>query len=161
MLPSKFLSCSKLSLPSVCFRCVLSLVSVCGEVWVSISFAADAFIYASFLLFPQNIQDLSIVTCCVPLIGGSDISPRLLKHFSVLVMPHPPQSALCSIFQVIYPVNLLGEKKIPKYKKKKCKDSMPLTWEHRPPKEIHFIFPSILCPIVVHVQYANPRILFP
>ncbi|XP_058525212.1 dynein axonemal heavy chain 14 isoform X2 [Ochotona princeps] len=47
----------------------------------------------------KNIQDLSIVTSCVPLIGGNDISPRLLKHFSILVMPPPPQSALSSIFQ--------------------------------------------------------------
>nr|XP_051677372.1 dynein axonemal heavy chain 14 isoform X4 [Oryctolagus cuniculus] len=47
----------------------------------------------------KNIQDLSIVASCVPLVNGDDISPRLLKHFSILVLPHPPQSALRSIFQ--------------------------------------------------------------
>ncbi|XP_030743682.1 dynein axonemal heavy chain 14 [Echinops telfairi] len=47
----------------------------------------------------KNIQDLSLVAACAPPIGGRDISPRLLKHFSILVLPHPPQSALNTIFQ--------------------------------------------------------------
>ncbi|XP_076986007.1 dynein axonemal heavy chain 14, partial [Tamandua tetradactyla] len=47
----------------------------------------------------KNIQDLSLVTACIPLVGRKDISPRLLKHFSILVLPHPPQSALRTIFQ--------------------------------------------------------------
>ncbi|XP_066216240.1 dynein axonemal heavy chain 14 [Saccopteryx leptura] len=47
----------------------------------------------------KNIQDLSLVTACVPSVGGKDVSPRLLKHFSILVLPHPPQSALSTIFQ--------------------------------------------------------------
>ncbi|KAM6217436.1 dynein axonemal heavy chain 14 [Rhynchocyon petersi] len=47
----------------------------------------------------KNIQDFSLVTACVPPFGGKDISPRLLKHFSILVLPHPPQSALSTIFQ--------------------------------------------------------------
>nr|XP_023488506.1 dynein heavy chain 14, axonemal isoform X2 [Equus caballus] len=47
----------------------------------------------------KNIQDLSLVAACVPPVGGRNISPRLLKHFSILVLPHPPQSALRTIFQ--------------------------------------------------------------
>ncbi|XP_064133022.1 dynein axonemal heavy chain 14 [Loxodonta africana] len=47
----------------------------------------------------KNIQDLSLVAACAPPAGGRDISPRLLKHFSILVLPHPPQSALNTIFQ--------------------------------------------------------------
>ncbi|XP_054190339.1 dynein axonemal heavy chain 14 isoform X16 [Homo sapiens] len=45
----------------------------------------------------KNIQDLSIVAACVPVVN--DISPRLLKHFSMLVLPHPSQDILCTIFQ--------------------------------------------------------------
>ncbi|XP_036133658.1 dynein heavy chain 14, axonemal [Molossus molossus] len=45
------------------------------------------------------IQDLSVVAACVPSTGRREISPRLLKHFSILVLPHPPQSALRTIFQ--------------------------------------------------------------
>uniref|UniRef100_G1MBG8 Dynein axonemal heavy chain 14 n=1 Tax=Ailuropoda melanoleuca TaxID=9646 RepID=G1MBG8_AILME len=47
----------------------------------------------------KNIQDLSLVAACVPAAVRRHISPRLLKHFSVLVLPHPPQSALRAIFQ--------------------------------------------------------------
>ncbi|KAF6274521.1 dynein axonemal heavy chain 14 [Rhinolophus ferrumequinum] len=47
----------------------------------------------------KNIQDLSLVAACIPPVGRSVISPRLLKHFSILVLPHPPQSALRTIFQ--------------------------------------------------------------
>ncbi|XP_039091728.1 dynein heavy chain 14, axonemal [Hyaena hyaena] len=47
----------------------------------------------------KNIQDLSLVAACVPLAARRHISPRLLKHFSVLVLPQPPQSALRTIFQ--------------------------------------------------------------
>uniref|UniRef100_A0A2I3S252 Dynein axonemal heavy chain 14 n=1 Tax=Pan troglodytes TaxID=9598 RepID=A0A2I3S252_PANTR len=46
----------------------------------------------------KNIQDLSIVAACVPVVN--DISPRLLKHFSMLVLPHPSQDILCTIFQI-------------------------------------------------------------
>ncbi|EPQ07948.1 Dynein heavy chain 6, axonemal [Myotis brandtii] len=49
----------------------------------------------------KNIQDLSLVAACMPPVGRGDISPRLLKHFSVLVLPHPPQSALRTIFQLL------------------------------------------------------------
>ncbi|XP_037661714.1 dynein heavy chain 14, axonemal [Choloepus didactylus] len=47
----------------------------------------------------KNIQDLSLVAACIPPGDGKAISPRLLKHFSILVLPHPPQSALSTIFQ--------------------------------------------------------------
>ncbi|XP_042781926.1 dynein axonemal heavy chain 14 isoform X4 [Panthera leo] len=47
----------------------------------------------------KNIQDLSLVAACVPSVAGRHMSPRLLKHFSVLVLPHPSQSALRTIFQ--------------------------------------------------------------
>ncbi|XP_051041734.1 dynein axonemal heavy chain 14 [Phodopus roborovskii] len=47
----------------------------------------------------KTIQDLSIIAACAPSASGNDISPRLLKHFSILVLPHPPQSALSTIFQ--------------------------------------------------------------
>ncbi|XP_058131265.1 dynein axonemal heavy chain 14 [Dasypus novemcinctus] len=47
----------------------------------------------------KNIQDLSLVATCSSPADGKDISPRLLKHFSILVLPHPPQSALCTIFK--------------------------------------------------------------
>ncbi|KAL6037086.1 hypothetical protein STEG23_030201, partial [Scotinomys teguina] len=48
----------------------------------------------------KTIQDLSIIASCASSASGNDISPRLLKHFSILVLPHPPQSALYTIFQV-------------------------------------------------------------
>ncbi|XP_013362490.1 PREDICTED: dynein heavy chain 14, axonemal isoform X4 [Chinchilla lanigera] len=49
----------------------------------------------------KSVQDLSVVAASyVPPVGGHDVNPRLLKHFSVLVLPHPPQSALHSIFEV-------------------------------------------------------------
>ncbi|KAM5238846.1 dynein axonemal heavy chain 14 [Ctenodactylus gundi] len=47
----------------------------------------------------KNIQDLSVVAACILPGGRHSLSPRLLKHFSVLVLPHPPQSALWTIFQ--------------------------------------------------------------
>ncbi|XP_074241361.1 dynein axonemal heavy chain 14 isoform X3 [Saimiri boliviensis] len=45
----------------------------------------------------KNIQDLSIVAACVPVVN--DINPRVLKHFSMLVLPHPSQDVLYTIFQ--------------------------------------------------------------
>ncbi|KAM5302059.1 dynein axonemal heavy chain 14 [Glossophaga mutica] len=47
----------------------------------------------------KNVQDLSLVAACAPSVGLRDVSPRLLKHFSILALPHPPQSALYTIFQ--------------------------------------------------------------
>uniref|UniRef100_A0A8C6E8C9 Dynein axonemal heavy chain 14 n=1 Tax=Moschus moschiferus TaxID=68415 RepID=A0A8C6E8C9_MOSMO len=48
----------------------------------------------------KNIQDLSLVAACVFPVGRRYISPRLLKHFSILVLPHLPQTAIKTIFQV-------------------------------------------------------------
>nr|KAF6302477.1 dynein axonemal heavy chain 14 [Pipistrellus kuhlii] len=48
----------------------------------------------------KSIQDLSLVAACIPPAGRGDVSPRVLRHFAVLVLPHPPQSALLTIFQV-------------------------------------------------------------
>nr|XP_045000110.1 dynein axonemal heavy chain 14 [Jaculus jaculus] len=47
----------------------------------------------------KNIQDVSIIASSASSVSGNNISPRLLKHFSILVLPHPPQSAFCTIFQ--------------------------------------------------------------
>ncbi|KAH0513658.1 Dynein heavy chain 14, axonemal [Microtus ochrogaster] len=47
----------------------------------------------------KTIQDLAIIASCAPSASGNDVSPRLLKHFSLLVLPHPPQSALYTIFR--------------------------------------------------------------
>ncbi|XP_053515524.1 dynein axonemal heavy chain 14 [Artibeus jamaicensis] len=48
----------------------------------------------------KNVPDLSLVAACTPSVGIRDVSPRLLRHFSILVLPHPSQSALNTIFQV-------------------------------------------------------------
>ncbi|XP_042636359.1 dynein axonemal heavy chain 14 [Orycteropus afer afer] len=56
-------------------------------------------IYDTGKLAWKNIQDFSLVAACAPPVGRRTISPRLLKHFSILVLPHPPQSALNTIFQ--------------------------------------------------------------
>ncbi|XP_060048420.1 dynein axonemal heavy chain 14 isoform X2 [Erinaceus europaeus] len=57
-------------------------------------------IYDTGKLAWKNIQDLSLVAASVPPVGKRSINPRLLRHFSVLVLPHPPPSALRTIFQV-------------------------------------------------------------
>uniref|UniRef100_A0A8C5LFK9 Dynein, axonemal, heavy chain 14 n=1 Tax=Jaculus jaculus TaxID=51337 RepID=A0A8C5LFK9_JACJA len=49
----------------------------------------------------KNIQDVSIIASSASSVSGNNISPRLLKHFSILVLPHPPQSAFCTIFQLL------------------------------------------------------------
>ncbi|KAB0345364.1 hypothetical protein FD754_022290, partial [Muntiacus muntjak] len=48
----------------------------------------------------KNIQDLSLVAACVFPVNRRYISPRLLKHFSILVLPHLPQTSIKTIFQV-------------------------------------------------------------
>ncbi|CAK7310997.1 Dynein axonemal heavy chain 6 [Vulpes lagopus] len=55
----------------------------------------------------KNIQDLSLVAACVPAAVRRHISPRLLKHFSILVLPHPSQGSLHAIFQRIHGKGLL------------------------------------------------------
>ncbi|KAM3930843.1 dynein axonemal heavy chain 14 [Leptodactylus fuscus] len=49
----------------------------------------------------KSIQDTTVIAACAPPGGGrSDISPRLLKHFCMLTLPHPSIQALQHIFQV-------------------------------------------------------------
>ncbi|XP_073527968.1 dynein axonemal heavy chain 14 isoform X2 [Phyllobates terribilis] len=49
----------------------------------------------------KNIQDTTVIAACAPPGGGrSEISPRLLKHFCMLTLPHPSVQALQHIFQV-------------------------------------------------------------
>ncbi|XP_051852520.1 dynein axonemal heavy chain 14 [Antechinus flavipes] len=49
----------------------------------------------------KDVEDVSLVAACgIPPGGKSDLSPRLIKHFFTLVMPHPPQFALYTILQV-------------------------------------------------------------
>uniref|UniRef100_A0A673T414 Dynein axonemal heavy chain 14 n=1 Tax=Suricata suricatta TaxID=37032 RepID=A0A673T414_SURSU len=58
-------------------------------------------LYDTKTLTWKSIQDLSLVAACGPPAARRHISPRLLKHFSILVLPQPPQSALCTIFQLL------------------------------------------------------------
>ncbi|XP_069810836.1 dynein axonemal heavy chain 14 isoform X3 [Dendropsophus ebraccatus] len=49
----------------------------------------------------KTILDTTLIAACAPPGGGrSDISPRLLKHFCMLTLPHPSVQALQHIFQV-------------------------------------------------------------
>ncbi|XP_039385914.1 dynein heavy chain 14, axonemal isoform X18 [Mauremys reevesii] len=49
----------------------------------------------------RNIQDVSLVADCAPPSGGrNEISPRLLTHFCLLVLPQPSLQSLQRIFQV-------------------------------------------------------------
>ncbi|OCT79469.1 dynein heavy chain 14, axonemal [Xenopus laevis] len=49
----------------------------------------------------KNVRDLSLLAACAPPGGGrNEISPRLLKHFCLFVLPHPSVHALQHIFQV-------------------------------------------------------------
>ncbi|XP_071833092.1 dynein axonemal heavy chain 6-like isoform X4 [Apostichopus japonicus] len=49
----------------------------------------------------KNILDVTLLAACAPLGGGRNpISPRLLKHFSVLSLPQPSVQSLQHIYQV-------------------------------------------------------------
>ncbi|XP_044147930.1 LOW QUALITY PROTEIN: dynein axonemal heavy chain 14 [Bufo gargarizans] len=49
----------------------------------------------------KDIQDTTVIAACAPPGGGrSDLSPRLLKYFCMLTLPHPSVQALQHIFQV-------------------------------------------------------------
>ncbi|KAM4694195.1 dynein axonemal heavy chain 14 [Discoglossus pictus] len=49
----------------------------------------------------KAVQDVSLIAACAPPGGGRhEISPRLLKHFCMIVLPHPSVQALQHIFQV-------------------------------------------------------------
>ncbi|XP_037593658.1 dynein heavy chain 14, axonemal isoform X1 [Cebus imitator] len=65
----------------------------------------------------KNIQDLSIVAACVPVVN--DINPRLLKHFSMLVLPHPSQDVLYTIFQAHLGIYFFINNFIPEVQKSK------------------------------------------
>ena len=97
--------------PRTCLN-IKNLLSFGGwEIGMYVSLSTDTFSYSSFLLFPQNIQDLSLVAACVSPVSRRYISPRLLKHFSILVLPHLPQTAMKTIFQVIHLIYFLVKNK--------------------------------------------------
>uniref|UniRef100_A0A8C5PZV6 AAA+ ATPase domain-containing protein n=1 Tax=Leptobrachium leishanense TaxID=445787 RepID=A0A8C5PZV6_9ANUR len=49
----------------------------------------------------KDVQDVSLIAACAPPGGGrNEINPRLLKHFCVIVLPHPSVQALQHVFQV-------------------------------------------------------------
>ncbi|MBN3325639.1 DYH1B protein, partial [Atractosteus spatula] len=49
----------------------------------------------------KSIQDVTLFAACAPPRGGRNgISTRLLRHFSVFVLPHPSEQSLQHIFQV-------------------------------------------------------------
>nr|XP_015200682.1 PREDICTED: dynein heavy chain 14, axonemal isoform X2 [Lepisosteus oculatus] len=49
----------------------------------------------------KSIQDVTLFAACAPPHGGRNgISTRLLRHFSVFVLPHPSEQSLQHIFQV-------------------------------------------------------------
>ncbi|XP_067420874.1 dynein axonemal heavy chain 14 [Emydura macquarii macquarii] len=49
----------------------------------------------------KNVQDISLIADCVPPSAGrNEISPRLLRHFCLLVLPQPSLQSLQRIFQV-------------------------------------------------------------
>lgn len=92
-----------------------------------------------FLLLPQNIQDLSLVAACASPVGRRDISPRLLKHFSLLVLLHLPQSALYTIFQVIYVVCFLLKKNFNSLTPRKVWELQTTNIKKNSLKKIYFI----------------------
>ncbi|XP_049633509.1 dynein axonemal heavy chain 14 [Suncus etruscus] len=57
-------------------------------------------VYDTENLMWKTIQDFCLIASCECPFGRRTINQRLLKHFSVFVLPHPSQSALLSIFQV-------------------------------------------------------------
>eukprot|EP00063_Salmo_salar_P092130 XP_014066965.1 PREDICTED: dynein heavy chain 14, axonemal isoform X3 [Salmo salar] len=49
----------------------------------------------------KSIQDVTLCAACAPPGGGrQNLSPRLLRHFSVLLLPHPSSNTMQHIFQV-------------------------------------------------------------
>ncbi|XP_031643456.1 dynein heavy chain 6, axonemal [Oncorhynchus kisutch] len=49
----------------------------------------------------KGIQDVTLCAACAPPGGGrQSLSPRLLRHFSVLLLPHPSSNTMQHIFQV-------------------------------------------------------------
>ncbi|XP_029448950.1 dynein heavy chain 14, axonemal isoform X2 [Rhinatrema bivittatum] len=69
----------------------------------------------------KNVQDVSLVTACAPPGGGrSEISPRLLRHFSMIVLPQPSIQSLQRIFQVQLATHFQKYDFLPDVKK--CRD---------------------------------------
>ncbi|XP_054978204.1 dynein axonemal heavy chain 6 [Sorex araneus] len=53
-------------------------------------------------LFWKDIQDVTIVAACAPPGGGRNpVTPRFLRHFSMLCLPMPSEHSLKQIFQAI------------------------------------------------------------
>uniref|UniRef100_A0A8C7WKA2 Uncharacterized protein n=1 Tax=Oncorhynchus mykiss TaxID=8022 RepID=A0A8C7WKA2_ONCMY len=49
----------------------------------------------------KGIQDVTLCAACAPPGGGrQNLSPRLLRHFSVLLLPHPSSNTMQHIFQI-------------------------------------------------------------
>uniref|UniRef100_A0A8C7FLK2 Uncharacterized protein n=1 Tax=Oncorhynchus kisutch TaxID=8019 RepID=A0A8C7FLK2_ONCKI len=49
----------------------------------------------------KGIQDVTLCAACAPPGGGrQSLSPRLLRHFSVLLLPHPSSNTMQHIFQI-------------------------------------------------------------
>lgn len=88
-------------------------------------------VYDTEKLTWKNIQDLSLVAACIPPLGTRHISPRLLKHFSILVLPHPPQCALHTIFQLLLGL-LQAEKSVVN-----SKDMVALFFVHEATRVFH------------------------
>ncbi|XP_031192756.1 dynein heavy chain 14, axonemal isoform X3 [Mastomys coucha] len=72
----------------------------------------------------KSIQDISLIAAYTSSAGGNDISPRLLKHFSMLVLPHPPQRAICTIFQTHLGMYFSIHNFVPEVQK--CRDQIVL-----------------------------------
>lgn len=50
-------------------------------------------------LFWKEIEDLTVVAACGPPGGGrQEVTPRLLRHFTMLCMPAPSEAAMRHIF---------------------------------------------------------------
>uniref|UniRef100_A0A8B7WIF1 Dynein heavy chain 6, axonemal n=1 Tax=Castor canadensis TaxID=51338 RepID=A0A8B7WIF1_CASCN len=53
-------------------------------------------------LFWKDIQDVTIVSACAPPGGGRNpVTPRFIRHFSMLCLPMPSEHSLKQIFQAI------------------------------------------------------------
>ncbi|KYO43526.1 hypothetical protein Y1Q_0013563 [Alligator mississippiensis] len=77
--------------------------------------------YNSKQLAWKNVQDVSLVANCAPASGGrSEISPRLLSHFSILALPQPCLQSLQRIFQVHLGTYLYNNRFL--YEVQKCSD---------------------------------------
>ncbi|PIN96876.1 hypothetical protein AB205_0080170, partial [Aquarana catesbeiana] len=53
-------------------------------------------------MFWKDIQDVTIAAACAPPGGGRNpVTPRFLRHFSMLCLPTPSEHSLKQIFQAI------------------------------------------------------------